>query len=162
MASSKDLVDNLAQPDHLQRLKVLDFLIRRLQPVPFGRLVVVIQHHGINRRLDHPMAHQLEPPPKHVIEDRAEASPGHPVKGFEKTVHRMRRGNLGVGRLQSGRIPQVIEIPQMTACAVKEETEELLEEGLKREVLTAFAERAKGILQERGNLDLREVADEEG
>jgi len=56
----------------------------------------------------------------------------------------------------------VIEIPQMPAGAVQEETEELLEEGLKREALTAFAERAKGILQERGNLDLREVADEEG
>jgi len=130
------------------------------------RGLVVIQHHGLDGRLDHPRAHQLEPPDKQLIEDRAEASARRPGQGFEEPFHRMRRRQLGLGALQGGRIPrigfQVINVPQMPAGAIEEETEERLEEGPKGQAFAAFAERAKGLLQERRHLDLRAVADEEG
>jgi hypothetical protein len=162
---AKDRIDNLARPDHLQGLKAFDAFVGGLDAMPC-RGLVVIQDHGIDGGLDHPGARQLEPPHTQLIEDRAEAPARRPRKGFEQPLHRMGRRQLGTRGLKRGgisRIPlQVIEIPQVPAGAVQEETEELLEEGPKRQALPAFAERAKGLFQERRNLDLREVADEEG
>ncbi len=161
---AKDGVDNLARPDHLQGLEPFDFFVGGLHPVPF-RGLVVIQYHGIDGGLDHPGARQLEPPDTQLIEDRAEAPARRPRKGFEQPLHRMRRGQLGTGGLKRGRISrirlQMIKIPQVPTRPVEQETEQLLKEGPEGQTLAVFAERAKGLFQERRDLDLREVADEE-
>lgn len=162
---AKDGIDNLARSDHLQGLKAFDFFVGGLYALLCQGLVV-IQHHGIDGGLNHLRAQQLEPPDTQLIEDRAEGAACRPRKGFEQPFHRMGRPQLDGGTHRGGGIPrirlQIIEIPQMPAGAVQEETEELLEERPKRQALPVFAERAKGLFQERRNLNLREVADEEG
>jgi len=162
---AKDGVHTHARPDHLQGLKALALLIGRLHTMPFRRLVV-IHHHGIDGRLDHPGPCQLQPPDIQLIENRAEGSTGDPRNCFEKPFHGMRRRHVGAGRFDRGGIPrirlQVIKIPQVPTRPIEQETEELLEEGPKGEALAVCAEMAKGLLQERRDLDLREVADEEG
>jgi len=162
---TKDGVHNLARPDHLQGLKAFDFFVGGLHPVSLRRLVV-IQHHGIDGGLDELGTRQLQPPHKQLIENATKASAGHPRKGFEKSFHRMRRRQLGRGRLERGRIPriglQVIKVSQVPTGPVEQETKELLEEGPKGEAFAAFTEMAKGFLQERRKLDFCEVAHKEG
>ena len=158
-------VDDQAFPGQLQGLKAVHLFIRRLDPMPLLGLII-IHHHRVHAQ-DHNFGLlNLQPPKEQLLQQRAEQPDTEPGEGTKKSFHRMGREHMFRGSLNGPGISliffQIIKVDQVTAGAIQQEAENLLEDLGYRLALGILADGAEKTFQDRINGYVSEISDKQG
>src|SRR5512139_403178 len=132
------------------RLEPFDLLVGGLDPVALCCLTVV-HDHGIQAKNHNGRTLFLQPPQKQPLQEAAKQENPRPPEAPEKPLHRMGGEHQPGFALNGPRVSFIllegIEEDQVPACAVHEETQQLLKDLTDRLPFAVLAERAKQALK---------------
>jgi hypothetical protein len=147
----KHRIDDEAPPGQLQGLKALHLLVSRFDAMALLGFIV-IHDHSVQAQLNDLGFVQPQSSEKHLLQQRPEQPNAVPREGVEKPFDGVGRQHVLWRRLDGGGVSSIllqgIEVDQMPAGAVRQETKDLLEHFRHGLPLGIFADRSEKALQE--------------
>jgi hypothetical protein len=147
-ATPKHRIDDEAPPGQLQGLKAFHLLVSRIDAMALLGYIV-INDHSVQAQLNDLGFVQLQPPEEQLFQQSPEQPNAVPREDVEKPFDGLGRQQVLWSRLEGGGVSSIllqgIEVDQMPAGAVHQETKDLLEHfrhGLPLGIFTDGAEKA--------------------
>ena len=163
VSAAENRIDDKAFPSHLKRLETLDLLVSGLYAVA-NFCLIVVHDHGIYAQNDHVRRLQAKPPQKQPLQKVPKQIDARPPERTKKTLYCMGRKHAVRFGLCNSRIPCIfgkgIEIAKVSAGAVHEKAEQLLENLADRLALAVASHGSKKGLQLPKYLNVAKVTHE--
>ena len=161
IAATEDGIDNQSAQVHLQRLETFDSSVCRFDPVSALRIVVV-QHHGVDAKLNQIRLHKVKSPNKQMLQQTPEQIDPRPGKRIKKALDPVGGGHLAHSRFYTSCIAavlgQMVEIAHMPAGAVCHKTQHLFEYFKDRHPFFTLSDGTKISVDQRKYVDSVQVA----
>ena len=158
-------IDNEVAPVHLQGLESLFLFVGGLDTVSAIR-IVVIHHHRIDTQLDDLGTYDFQAPKKKRLQQSAEQKHPRPGKSLEEPLDLMGRGHVCAIGFDAAGIPviltKLVEIGHVSAGAVDEKAQHLLEKFRNGQALAVFTNGAEPALEPIENFDAVQICHEQG
>ena len=163
-AAPEDRVDDESSPRELQGPKALDLLVGGLDAVAARRLVVVEDHH-VQAQDDDRRLYDTESPEKELLQQASEQKDSRPPERSEEPLESVRGDHRSRRRFDRRRIAAIpteaVEIHHVSAGAIHEETDHLLENLENRKPFPAFSQRAEQPLHVRFDSNTTQIPHEQ-
>ena len=160
VAATEDHIDNQSAPVLLQRLETFDSFVCRFDPVS-ALGIVVVQHHGVDAKLNQSETHKVKSPNKQMLQQTPEQIDPRPGKRIKKALDPVGEGHRTHSGFNASRIAavlgQMVEIAQMPAGAVCHKTQHLFEYLKDRQPFFTFSDGAEKSVDQRKYFDTVQV-----